>query len=163
MTTPTPSPLDDDSLVLIDKTSSVASGFDPDKLKSLGDALRKAVLGQDKVIKAIAKNLTGKSQANKEMPAPIILYGPPGVGKSEMIKRMAEEMSSGPAANGIITFDIGSTGNSKDLLEKFNALIDGSSRRAIGEQAAQACHDGVSQNIVPMKPLQIKRGFYAVM
>ena len=128
---------------------------DEQKISSLADKLRKAVLGQDAAVAAVMKSL-----ARKKTPS-VFLMGPPGVGKTEMAKRLAEEMfgqTPNNSVSGMIILD-----EPLNMTYEITEELGRRSGRRLGEIAAQACHDGLSETIIPMKPIQLKRGFSYIM
>lgn len=95
----------------------------------------------------------------------IVLTGEPGVGKTKMFNDLAKKIQEGTLPGKVISIDLTDLTKERTPEEMAAALdrITGQPGRRIGELAAQACHDGLPQSITPMKPLQIKRGFYCAM
>ncbi|MFA6992447.1 MAG: ATP-dependent Clp protease ATP-binding subunit [Candidatus Gracilibacteria bacterium] len=68
---------------------------DIDKLKSLEDSLKKRIIGQDEAIEAISKAIRRSRAGFADERRPIgsfIFMGPTGVGKTELVKALAEEI-----------------------------------------------------------------------
>ncbi len=67
------------------------------KLGSLAASLKEKIIGQDEaidsVVRAITRNRAGLSQRRR--PASFIFVGPTGVGKTELVKRLASELFDG--------------------------------------------------------------------
>jgi ATP-dependent Clp protease ATP-binding subunit ClpC len=68
---------------------------DISKLKSLEDALKKRIVGQDEAVMAISKAIRRSRAGFADEKRPIgsfIFMGPTGVGKTELVKSLAEEI-----------------------------------------------------------------------
>ncbi|MBE6631676.1 MAG: ATP-dependent Clp protease ATP-binding subunit, partial [Ruminococcaceae bacterium] len=69
-----------------------------EKLDNLDSRIKKYIIGQDKaidsVVKAIKRNRAGVSPRKK--PVSFIFAGPTGVGKTELVKRLASELFNSP-------------------------------------------------------------------
>ncbi|MBQ6181039.1 MAG: ATP-dependent Clp protease ATP-binding subunit [Ruminococcus sp.] len=68
------------------------------KIAKLEGALKKRVLGQDEAVEVLSKAIKRtRVQLNKRRrPASFIFVGPTGVGKTELVKALADEMFSSP-------------------------------------------------------------------
>ena len=68
------------------------------KIAKLEDALKSRVLGQDEAVEVLTKAIKRtRVQLNKRRrPASFIFVGPTGVGKTELVKALAEEMFDSP-------------------------------------------------------------------
>ena len=82
-------------------TGIPASSIKEDEFKRLGELdkrLKKHIIGQDQAVDAICaairRNRVGISPKRK--PASFIFVGPTGVGKTELVKRLAEDMFDSP-------------------------------------------------------------------
>ncbi len=68
------------------------------RLEGLGDRLRERIVGQDKavdaVVRAVRRSRTGVSAKRK--PVSFIFAGPTGVGKTELVKVLANDLFSSP-------------------------------------------------------------------
>ena len=64
------------------------------KLSDLEDALKKHIIGQDKAVETVAAAVrrTRIQLSDRPRPASFIFVGPTGVGKTELVRRLAEEM-----------------------------------------------------------------------
>ena len=71
------------------------------RLKSLGTTLKKRIIGQDEPINAIVSSLkrsrVGISNQNRPIGS-FLFLGPTGVGKTELVKALAEEFFADPKA-----------------------------------------------------------------
>ncbi len=69
-----------------------------EKLARLEDTLKKHIVGQDKAISAITKAIKRSrvGVSAKRKPISFIFAGPTGVGKTELVKRLSEELFSAP-------------------------------------------------------------------
>lgn len=65
-----------------------------DKIKHLKEALSKRVIGQDEAVDKVAKAIkrTRVQLSKRRRPASFIFVGPTGVGKTELVKVLAEEL-----------------------------------------------------------------------
>ena len=65
-----------------------------DKIKHLKEALSKRVIGQDEAVDKVAKaiNRTRVQLSKRRIPASFIFFGPTGVGKTELVKVLGEEL-----------------------------------------------------------------------
>lgn len=65
-----------------------------DKIKHLKDALSKRVIGQDEAVDKVAKAIkrTRVQLSKRRRPASFIFVGPTGVGKTELVKVLGEEL-----------------------------------------------------------------------
>ena len=65
-----------------------------DKIKHLKEALSKRVIGQDEVVDKVAKAIkrTRVQLSKRRRPASFIFVGPTGVGKTELVKVLGEEL-----------------------------------------------------------------------
>lgn len=65
-----------------------------DKIKHLKEALSKRVIGQDEAVDKVAKaiKLTRVQLSKRRRPASFIFVGPTGVGKTELVKVLGEEL-----------------------------------------------------------------------
>ena len=65
-----------------------------DKIKHLKEALSKRVIGQDKAVDKVAKAIkrTRVQLSKRRRPASFIFVGPTGVGKTELVKVLGEEL-----------------------------------------------------------------------
>ena len=68
------------------------------KIAKLEDELKKRVLGQDEAVETLAKAIkrTRVRLNKRRRPASFIFVGPTGVGKTELVKALAEEMFDSP-------------------------------------------------------------------
>ncbi len=68
------------------------------KIAKLEDALKKRVLGQDEAVGVLARAIkrTRVRLNKRRRPASFIFVGPTGVGKTELVKALAEEMFDSP-------------------------------------------------------------------
>ena len=84
------------------------------KLERLGDAIRTRLVGQDHavdaVVRAIKRNRAGVSAKRK--PVSFIFAGPTGVGKTELVKTLANELFDSPET--LIRLDM------SEFMEKFS-------------------------------------------
>ena len=84
------------------------------RLEGLGDRLRAHIVGQDEAIKAvcaaIARSRVGLKAKRK--PASFIFVGGTGVGKTELVKRLAEDLFNSPES--LIRLDM------SEFMEKFS-------------------------------------------
>ena len=68
------------------------------KLAGLENALKQKVIGQDEAVHLVAQAIT-RSRADlsgRRRPASFIFVGPTGVGKTELVKQLAEQLFDGP-------------------------------------------------------------------
>ena len=68
------------------------------KLAGLENALKQKVIGQDEAVHLVAQAIK-RSRANlsgRRRPASFIFVGPTGVGKTELVKQLAEQLFDGP-------------------------------------------------------------------
>ena len=68
------------------------------KLAGLEAALKKKVIGQDEAVHLVAQAIK-RSRADlsgRRRPASFIFVGPTGVGKTELVKQLAEQLFDGP-------------------------------------------------------------------
>jgi ATP-dependent Clp protease ATP-binding subunit ClpC len=89
---------------------------DIDKLKSLGESLKKRIVGQDEAVEAIAKSIRRSRAGFADERRPIgsfIFMGPTGVGKTELVKALAEEIYHD--RNAMIKIDM------SEFMERHNA------------------------------------------
>jgi len=68
------------------------------KIAKLEGALKKRVLGQDEAVEVLSKAIkrTRVQLSKRRRPASFIFVGPTGVGKTELVKALADEMFSSP-------------------------------------------------------------------
>jgi len=68
------------------------------KISKLEGALKKRVLGQDEAVESLARAIkrTRVHLSKRRRPASFIFVGPTGVGKTELVKALAEEMFDSP-------------------------------------------------------------------
>ncbi len=92
--------------------SNVVEG-DSDKLKRLEDNIKKRIVGQDRavdaVVRAVKRSRAGVSAKRK--PVSFIFAGPTGVGKTELVKVLAESLFDSPET--LIRLDM------SEFMEKF--------------------------------------------
>ena len=129
--------------------------------KDLEETLLGDIVGQEAVNDDIFKALTGKRKPS------VIFTGPTGVGKTAIMKELAKALS-GPLGKRdpkkpIIFIDEIHTLDKDQLSKAFDRARDRNNAPDVGEQAAQACHDGLAESMSAMKPLQLKRGFACLM
>ncbi len=76
------------------------------KLKNLEDRLHKRLIGQDEAVTAVSSAIRRKRAgiSLKQRPVSFIFVGPTGVGKTELVKRIAEEVFDGE--NSLIRLDM---------------------------------------------------------
>ncbi|MGN1089245.1 MAG: ATP-dependent Clp protease ATP-binding subunit, partial [Huintestinicola sp.] len=67
------------------------------KLASLEDSMHKRIIGQDKAVEAVSKAIrrTRVQTSKQRRPASFIFVGPTGVGKTELVKVINDELFSG--------------------------------------------------------------------
>ena len=103
------------------------------RLEGLGDRLRAHIVGQDEAIKAvcaaIARSRVGLKAKRK--PASFIFVGGTGVGKTELVKRLAEDLFNSPES--LISLDM------SEFLEKFSVS------RIIGSPPGYVGYDEAGQ------------------
>lgn len=77
-----------------------------DRLERLESAIKKHIVGQDKAVEAVAQAIKRSrvGVSSKRKPVSFILAGPTGVGKTELVKRLAEELFSSNET--LIRFDM---------------------------------------------------------
>ena len=77
-----------------------------DKIKHLKEALSKRVIGQDEAVDKVAKAIkrTRVQLSKRRRPASFIFVGPTGVGKTELVKVLGEELFD--AKNALIRVDM---------------------------------------------------------
>jgi stage III sporulation protein SpoIIIAA len=122
------------------------------------DDMVKSLVGIDEV----KENL--KSMLNRRKRPSIVFTGEPGVGKTKMFNDLAKKTAEGDAPQKIISIDLSGIMDHARLNDIVEGLVSGKPLGLrLGEQAAQACHDGLPQSITPMKPLQLRRGFYSAI
>ncbi len=73
------------------------SEFETNKLINLEERLHKRIIGQDEAVCAVARAIRRKRAgiSLKRRPVSFIFVGPTGVGKTELVKRIAEEVFEG--------------------------------------------------------------------
>ena len=76
------------------------------RMKQLGERLRKKIIGQDEAVDALARAIkrTRVQLSERIRPASFIFVGPTGVGKTELVKVLAEELFD--AADPLIRLDM---------------------------------------------------------
>ena len=103
------------------------------RLEGLGDRLRAHIVGQDEAIKAvcaaIARSRVGLKAKRK--PASFIFVGGTGVGKTELVKRLAEDLFNSPES--LIRLDM------SEFMEKFSVS------RIIGSPPGYVGYDEAGQ------------------
>ena len=103
------------------------------RLEGLGDRLRAHIVGQDEAIKAvcaaIARSRVGLKAKRK--PASFIFVGGTGVGKTELVKRLAEDLFDSPES--LIRLDM------SEFMEKFSVS------RIIGSPPGYVGYDEAGQ------------------
>ena len=103
------------------------------RLEGLGDRLRAHIVGQDEAIKAvcaaIARSRVGLKAKRK--PACFIFVGSTGVGKTELVKRLAEDLFNSPES--LIRLDM------SEFMEKFSVS------RIIGSPPGYVGYDEAGQ------------------
>ena len=62
------------------------------RLRELGDRLKSRVIGQDEAVDAVAAAIRRKRAGISEKPVSFIFVGPTGVGKTELVKRLAADL-----------------------------------------------------------------------
>lgn len=116
------------------------------RLRTLDKSLKKRIIGQDEAIDAIANSLkrsqAGISRQNRPIGS-FLFLGPTGVGKTELVKSLAEEFYSDPKA--LIKID----------MSEFNT--QGSASKLIGTTAGYIGYDegGMLTERVRRKPYSI--------
>ncbi len=80
--------------------------FETSKLKNLEERLHKRLIGQDEAVSAVSSAIRRKRAgiSLKRRPVSFIFVGPTGVGKTELVKRIAEEVFDGQ--NSLIRLDM---------------------------------------------------------
>ena len=115
------------------------------RLEGLGDRLRAHIVGQDEAIKAvcaaIARSRVGLKAKRK--PASFIFVGGTGVGKTELVKRLAEDLFNSPES--LIRLDM------SEFMEKFSVS------RIIGSPPGYVGYDEAGQLIekIRRKPYSV--------
>ncbi len=73
------------------------SEFETSKLKNLEERLHRRLIGQDEAVSAVSRAIRRKRAgiSLKRRPVSFIFVGPTGVGKTELVKRIAEEVFDG--------------------------------------------------------------------
>ena len=73
------------------------SEFETNRLVNLEERLHKRIIGQDEAVSAVARAIRRKRAgiSIKRRPVSFIFVGPTGVGKTELVKRIAEEVFDG--------------------------------------------------------------------
>lgn len=76
------------------------SEFETNKLSNLEERLHKRLIGQDEAVSAVARAIRRKRAgiSLKRRPVSFIFVGPTGVGKTELVKRIADEVFDGQEA-----------------------------------------------------------------
>ena len=104
-----------------------------ERLAALGDRLREHIVGQDpaieSIVSAIRRNRIGL--ASKRKPVSFIFVGSTGVGKTELVKRLAEDMFNSPES--LIRLDM------SEFMEKFSVS------RIIGSPPGYVGYDEAGQ------------------
>ena len=111
------------------------------RLEGLGDRLRAHIVGQDEAIKAvcaaIARSRVGLKAKRK--PASFIFVGGTGVGKTELVKRLAEDLFNSPES--LIRLDM------SEFMEKFSvSRIIGSPPGYVGYDEAGQLTEKIRRN-----------------
>jgi len=77
-----------------------------DKLDRLADTLKKRIIGQDKAVDAVAQAIKRSrvGVSSKRKPVSFIFAGPTGVGKTELVKQLADQLFSSNET--LIRFDM---------------------------------------------------------
>ncbi len=103
------------------------------KLASLESELKKHIVGQDDAIEKVANAVRrGRVQISpKKRPQSFIFVGPTGVGKTELVKRLADEMFDSP--DNLIRLDM------SEFMEKFSVS------RIIGSPPGYVGYDDAGQ------------------
>lgn len=112
--------------------SKVQAG-DLKRLASLEENLKKNIIGQDKAIELVA-NAVRRSRVQispRRHPASFIFVGPTGVGKTELVKRLADELFDSPET--LIRLDM------SEFMEKFSVS------RIIGSPPGYVGYDEAGQ------------------
>ena len=161
-----------------EKTKMPGDDAQDERLLKLEESLRRQVFGQDDVKDAVLKALTRKPN--------IVLTGKTGAGKTAIIEAVAKSIAGSPAhrhikkpsgglgdplaadslrphGDIIILDDEITTPAPNPLSKAFERARGRIASIKAGEQAAQACHDGITERMIPMKPLRLKRGFAYLM
>ena len=73
------------------------SEFETNRLSNLEERLHKRLIGQDEAVSAVSRAIRRKRAgiALKKRPVSFIFVGPTGVGKTELVKRISEEVFDG--------------------------------------------------------------------
>ena len=76
------------------------SEFETNRLSNLEERLHKRLIGQDEAVSAVSRAIRRKRTgiALKRRPVSFIFVGPTGVGKTELVKRISEEVFDGQDA-----------------------------------------------------------------
>lgn len=76
------------------------SEFETNRLSNLEERLHKRLIGQDEAVSAVSRAIRRKRAgiALKRRPVSFIFVGPTGVGKTELVKRISEEIFDGQDA-----------------------------------------------------------------
>ena len=76
------------------------SEFETNRLSNLEERLHKRLIGQDEAVSAVSRAIRRKRAgiALKRRPVSFIFVGPTGVGKTELVKRISEEVFDGQDA-----------------------------------------------------------------
>jgi ATP-dependent Clp protease ATP-binding subunit ClpC len=107
---------------------------DIDKLKNLEESLKKRIIGQDEAIEAISKAIRRSRAGISDERRPIgsfIFMGPTGVGKTELVKAIAEEVYND--RNALIKIDM------SEFMERHNTS------RLVGATAGYVGYDDGGQ------------------
>jgi ATP-dependent Clp protease ATP-binding subunit ClpA len=128
-------------------------------------ALAPSIEKMKEVLNALSEKQDKKTSSEKKDRTSIFMTGPTSTGKTEAVKAMAAAMFNSRSGkdNGVIIFDEPHKADPEALAELIALATGQPSGRKLGDIAAQTCHDGLPENITPMKPLQIRRGFSWVM
>ncbi|MBT3865463.1 ATP-dependent Clp protease ATP-binding subunit [Candidatus Peregrinibacteria bacterium] len=119
---------------------------DVDKLQALEEALKKRIVGQDEAIEAISKAIRRSRAGIADEKRPIgsfIFMGPTGVGKTELVKAIAEEVYND--RNALIKIDM------SEFMERHNTS------RLVGATAGYVGYDegGQLTDAVRSKPYSV--------
>ena len=104
-----------------------------EKLESLEDRLKKRIVGQDEAVSAVARAIRrGRAGVSyKRKPVSFIFAGPTGVGKTELVKVLAEDLFSSPET--LIRLDM------SEFMDKFSVS------RIIGSPPGYVGYDDAGQ------------------
>ena len=107
--------------------------YETNRLKNLEERLHKRLIGQNDAVESVACAIRRKRAgiSLKRRPVSFIFVGPTGVGKTELVKRIAEEVFDGE--NSLIRLDM------SEYMEKHSVA------KLIGSPPGYVCYDDAGQ------------------